>query len=126
MDVRGVGDMAVTGSADYTGEPVRRADLADFRSVLEFEEAATELALGRVTKARWIREDFGVSATRYHQALLEAITLPEAFAYAPALVARLRRLLDDRRAARTAGRSSLPPRRVARPFHPSLTFPRGA
>jgi hypothetical protein len=43
-----------------------------------------------------------MSPTRYHQVLVRALDLPEALAYDPMLVRRLRRLRDARRAARRA------------------------
>ncbi|HSJ51865.1 MAG TPA: DUF3263 domain-containing protein [Actinomycetota bacterium] len=78
------------------------------RLVLEFERS------GRVpgwSKERAIREHLGISPTRYHQVLVGALDLPEALAFDPALVGRLRRLRDTRRVARLArrlGRSASP------------------
>jgi hypothetical protein len=52
-----------------------------------------------------IRERFGWSATRYYQVLNSLTERPEAAAYAPVLVARLRRLAQLRRQQRSsAGR----------------------
>ena len=71
------------------------------RQVLDFEREAWKLT---VTKERAIRERFGFSAARYHQLLHRAIDTPAALAYDPMLVRRLRRVRDDRRRRRTAGR----------------------
>lgn len=69
------------------------------RQLLDFEREAWKL---QVTKARAIRERFGFSPARYHQLLHRAIDAPEAVAYDPMLVRRLRRLREVRRRARTA------------------------
>jgi hypothetical protein len=71
------------------------------RSVLEFERARSWP--GRA-KARAIREGLGITPTRYHQVLLGAIERPEALAFDPMLVRRLRRLRDARRTTRLARR----------------------
>ena len=55
-----------------------------------------------MSKERAIRERFGFSAARYHQLLNRAIDRPEAIAYDPMLVRRLRRIRD-------AGGASGPP-----------------
>lgn len=59
-------------------------------------------------KVRLIRERLGLSPTRYHQLLMRAIDLPEALAYDPMLVRRLRRLREARRRTRVARRLGLP------------------
>jgi hypothetical protein len=59
-------------------------------------------------KERAIRERFGFSAARYHQLLNRLIDLPEALAYDPMLVRRLRRLRDQRRRRRVATQLGLP------------------
>jgi len=71
------------------------------RAILDFEREAWRL---QVAKQRAIRERFGFSPTRYHQLLHRAIDRPEALAYDPMLVRRLRRLRDERRRRRVAGR----------------------
>lgn len=53
-------------------------------------------------KEREILEVFGVPATRYYQQLNELIDRPEAAAFDPALVARLRRQRVRRRRMRSA------------------------
>jgi len=74
------------------------------RAILDFEREAWRL---QVAKQRAIRERFGFSATRYHQLLHRVIERPEALAYDPMLVRRLRRLRDERRRRRVAGRLGL-------------------
>ena len=71
------------------------------RQVLDFERGSWKLSL---PKERAIRERFGFSAARYHQLLNRALDLPEAVAYDPMLVRRLRRLREARRRKRAAGR----------------------
>lgn len=75
------------------------------RAILDFEREAWRL---QVAKQRAIRERFGFSSTRYHQLLHRAIDRPEALAYDPMLVRRLRRLRDERRRRRVAGRLGVP------------------
>lgn len=75
------------------------------RELLDFEREAWKL---RMSKERAIRERFGFSAARYHQLLNRAIDRPEAIAYDPMLVRRLRRIRDARRRKRTAGRLGIP------------------
>ena len=69
------------------------------RDVLDFEREAWKLT---VTKERAIRERFGFSPSRYHQLLHRIIDRPEALAYDPMVVRRLRRVREARRRARTA------------------------
>ncbi len=69
------------------------------RQVLDFEREAWKLT---VTKQRAIRERFGFSPSRYHQLLHRIIDRPEAVAYDPMLVRRLRRVRAVRRRSRTA------------------------
>ena len=77
------------------------------RAILDFErswwaEAGPKEAL--------IREKFELSATRYYQILNELLEAPEAYAYDPLVVRRLRRLRDRRRRARHEGyQASEPP-----------------
>jgi hypothetical protein len=52
-----------------------------------------------------IREKFDESATIFYQRLGALIDNPDALAYSPAVVNRLRRLRDARRAQRTAWRT---------------------
>jgi hypothetical protein len=71
------------------------------RAILDFERESWKLP---PPKERAIRERFGFSAARYHQLLNRTIDLPEALAYDPMLVRRLRRIRDARRRRRVAGR----------------------
>jgi len=71
------------------------------RRILDFERDAWRL---QVAKERAIRGTFGISATRYHQLLRRIVDRPEALAYDPMLVRRLRRLREVRRKRRTAHR----------------------
>jgi hypothetical protein len=86
--------------------------LDDWRAVLDFERdwSSTSNAKGRA-----VRASFGVSLTRYHQALDRALELPEALEHEPMLVLRLRRLRQDRRARRTASRLAAGAREEQRP-----------
>lgn len=74
------------------------------REILDFEREAWKL---RIPKQRAIRERFGFSAARYHQLLHRVVDRPEALAYDPMLVRRVRRLRDARRRRRVAGRLGL-------------------
>ena len=71
------------------------------RLILDFERESWKLP---VRKERAIRERFGFSTARYHQLLNRAIERPEALAYDPMLVLRLRRLHEVRRRRRAAGK----------------------
>jgi len=75
------------------------------RRILDFERDAWRL---QVAKERAIRETFGISTTRYHQLLHRIVDRPEALAYDPMLVRRLRRLREIRRKRRTARRLGIP------------------
>lgn len=90
-----LGDMAPgdDGDADHPKLDERA------RAVLDFEREAWKLT---TTKERAIRETFGFSPARYHQLLHRTIDRPEALAYDPMLVRRLRRVREARRRARTA------------------------
>ena len=58
-----------------------------------------------------IRDRFDLSPTRYYQVLNDLLDQPEALAYEPLVVRRLRRLRERRRRARYEGRSAgQPPR----------------
>jgi hypothetical protein len=71
------------------------------RGILDFERGWW---LNNGPKDREIREMFQISSARYHQELNRLIDRPEALAYDPMLVRRLRRLREERRRRRTAGR----------------------
>ena len=71
------------------------------RSILAFERQWWKYA---GAKEHAVREQFAMSATRYYQVLNALIDRPEAMAYDPLLVKRLRRLRDTRQRARSARR----------------------
>jgi len=58
-----------------------------------------------------IRGKLGMSPTRYYEILGSLVDSPEALAHDPLVVRRLRRLRDQRRRARVAGRSAGEPPR---------------
>jgi len=68
--------------------------------MLDFEATWRQ---GRNPKGDRIRADFGLSEPHYYQIVNALIDRPEALAYAPAVVHRLRRLRDQRKAERAAG-----------------------
>lgn len=68
------------------------------RGILDFAALTWRLP---GAKEQAIRDRFDMSAARYHQLLNGLIDRPEAWAYAPATVKRLRRLRDRARAARS-------------------------
>ena len=76
------------------------------RAVIDFERSWWTLP---GPKEVAIRDRFGMSAARYYQVVGSLIDSPEALAYDPLLVRRLRRLRDRRRRARWEGRSSVQP-----------------
>lgn len=69
--------------------------------ILDFEEG---WFASSVPKEQAIMEAFGLSSTRYYQQLNTLIDTPEALAYRPLLVKRLRRMRSQRQAARSARR----------------------
>lgn len=70
-------------------------------AILEFE--AGRPGLGQAGDQE-IRDRFAMSTTRYFQLLNQVLDHPDALAHDPVLVARLRRVRDDRRRARSAVR----------------------
>jgi hypothetical protein len=72
------------------------------REILAFERQWWRFA---GAKEQAIHELFGLSATRYYQALNAVIDQPAALAADPMLVKRLRRLRTTRQRARAARRS---------------------
>ena len=66
------------------------------RAILDFETAATWWRTAGA-KENQIRERFGITSTRYYQLLNGALDDPEAVAYAPSTVARLRRIREGGR-----------------------------
>jgi len=71
------------------------------QAILEFER---EWWRRPVHKERAVRERLGLSPTRYHQLLNVLIDRPDALAFDPMLVGRLRRLREARRRIRFARR----------------------
>jgi hypothetical protein len=73
------------------------------RSILDFERTWwTEPGPKEVA----IRTHFALSPTTYYRALAELLDSPDAIAYDPLVVRRLRRLRDLRRRTRFEGRST--------------------
>lgn len=66
-------------------------------AILEFEAVAPRSVGAREVA---IRQRFDMSPVRYHQRLNQIVDLPEALAFDPVLVKRLRRVRDSRAAAR--------------------------
>jgi hypothetical protein len=97
-------ESSTTSSASLIGSPGSAADaLTDReREILAFERQWWRFA---GAKEQAIRELFGLSATRYYQALNALIDRPAALAADPMLVKRLRRLRTTRQRARAARRS---------------------
>ena len=95
--------MSTTPSGDAQAS---RSDGLDERSrdILDFER---DWWKDPGPKERAVRERFGLSAARYHQLLNRTIDLPDALAYDPMLVRRLRRLRETRRRKRYARRLGL-------------------
>ena len=71
------------------------------REVLAFERQWWKYA---GAKEQAVRDKFGMSSTRYYQVLNALIDRPEALAFDPLLVRRLRRLRAARQRARSARR----------------------
>jgi hypothetical protein len=67
------------------------------QAILELERTAWMMD---VPKPQVIRERFACTETAYYGELNELLELPEAMAYDPMVVRRLRRLRDRRRRAR--------------------------
>lgn len=62
------------------------------------------------SKQAQIRSQLGLSAARYYQLLAGLVASPEAEAYDPLVVRRLRRIRSRRRRARIEGRTAGEPR----------------
>ena len=77
------------------------------RGILAFERQWWKYA---GAKEQAIRDLFEMSATRYYQLLNGLIDTPEALAFDPMLVKRLRRLRASRQRARSARRLGMEPR----------------
>ncbi|WP_115849654.1 DUF3263 domain-containing protein [Thermasporomyces composti] len=85
------------GGAERAGEPLSERD----RQILTFERQWWKYA---GAKEQAIRDQFGMSATRYYQVLNALIDREEALAFDPLLVKRLRRMRASRQRARAARR----------------------
>lgn len=72
------------------------------RGILEFERQWWKYS---GAKEEAIRELFDMSATRYYQIINTLLDSPEALAYDPMLIKRLRRMRASRQQARTADRA---------------------
>ena len=84
-------------AADVVGElPERDAEILGFERQWWKYAGAKEQA---------IRDLFSMSATRYYQILNNLIDRPEALAFDPMLVKRLRRMRSSRMARRVASRA---------------------
>jgi hypothetical protein len=89
-------------NATITPMPTAPAELDERdQAILAFERQWWKYA---GAKEQAIRELFDMSATRYYQVLNALIDRPEALAYDPMLVKRLRRLRASRQRARSARR----------------------
>ncbi len=74
------------------------------RAILAFERQWWKYA---GAKEQGVRDNFGMSATRYYQVLNALLDRPEALRADPMLVKRLRRLRAGRQRARSARRLGL-------------------
>jgi hypothetical protein len=98
---------APDGSAPEASAPdaAQQSGLTDLEQrILEFERQWWRYA---GAKEQAIRDQFGLSATRYYQTLNALIDTRTALEFDPLLVKRLRRLRDQRQRARTARRLGL-------------------
>lgn len=68
------------------------------KAILSFEQGRWNFPGAKETA---IRQQFGISANLYYQQVNLLLDRPEALAYDPMLIKRLRRLRDTRRARRT-------------------------
>lgn len=84
------GDTAATAGSDLNERE---------RRILTFEKQWWKF---EGSKEQAIRDEFGLSATRYYQLLNGLVERPDALAFDPMTVKRLRRLRADRRRQRTA------------------------
>lgn len=80
------------------------SDQGRWQDILDFERGWWR---GSAHKERAVRARFGLSPARYYQLLNRLIDRPEALAYDPMLVQRLRRLREVRRRERFARRLGL-------------------
>ncbi len=97
------GSQAKAASAEHDVEQgLTRRD----REILEFERKWWKYA---GAKEQAVKELFGLSGTRYYQVLNALIDRPEALAFDPLLVKRLRRMRAERQRARSARRLGIDP-----------------
>lgn len=102
--------MEVRNAVDPAALAPSAQPVVDQRNGLLSEREQRMLALERHwwkyagAKEHAIREQFDMSATRYYQLLNALLDRPEALAYDPMLVKRLRRLRSARARARSARR----------------------
>jgi hypothetical protein len=97
--------VAALGHGHQAADPEAAARLTDReRALLDFERQWWRYA---GAKENALRELFDLSATRYYQVLNALIDRPEALAYDPMLVKRLRRLRAQRQRSRSARRLGL-------------------
>ncbi|HEX6445382.1 MAG TPA: DUF3263 domain-containing protein [Streptosporangiales bacterium] len=89
-------DSLSRAAADVTGDLSERD-----AQILSFERQWWKYA---GAKEQAIRELFNMSATRYYQILNTLIDRPDALAFDPMLVKRLRRMRSSRQRARSARR----------------------
>ena len=92
---------AVGGQSSPSGVPAAEELSERDRAILDFERQWWKYA---GAKEQAVRELFDMSATRYYQLLNALIDRPEALAYDPMLVKRLRRMRQTRQRARSARR----------------------
>lgn len=91
-------DLGLTGLSD-SRPSLRSMALSDAdRQLLEFEQLRFRF---EGSKDDAVREQFGISRTRYEQRLRAVVDKPEAEAEYPVLVHRLRRLRTQRRSTIT-------------------------
>lgn len=110
-DLRTAGDAEAVTVADMSDSDAKRTDDAEPAAQPEDRDLGdVEVAILAFEKKRWkhagakeatVRDEFGMSMTRYYQVLNALLDNPEALAADPLTVGRLRRL----RAARQAERS---------------------
>jgi hypothetical protein len=91
----------VDAEAADAGEARQSGLSARDEQILAFERLWWKYA---GAKEQAIREEFGMSATRYYQVLNALIDRPEALIFDPLLVKRLRRLRSARQRLRSARR----------------------
>lgn len=95
-------DAVTSGTAQQSAGALSDRD----RDILAFERQWWQFA---GAKEQSVRDKFGMSATRYYQVLNALIDAPDALAYDPLLVKRLRRLRQARQRARSARRLGIDP-----------------